>query len=119
MRYWLKDNSSPPAFRILGFFSVTCVLVHLISAIFNLKNMNISLEEKSTTGILIRESTTVANKCPLCLNIRKHTSVTPCGHLFCWGCIMSWLQEQPKCPLCRQGVQPSRVVFLKNYSCQS
>ena len=80
----------------------------------NLKDFDVQKEDENVTKDS-KEIITVTNKCPLCLNIRKNTSVTPCGHLFCWSCIISWLQSQAKCPLCRQSVQPWRVVFIRNY----
>ena len=32
--------------------------------------------------------------CTLCLEERTDSCVTECGHLFCWGCIMSWGREK-------------------------
>lgn len=54
-------------------------------------------------------------KCSLCWDQRKNTACTPCGHLFCWLCILQWLQTKEECPLCRENVQPSRIVPLFNY----
>jgi peroxin-10 len=42
-----------------------------------------------------------SGQCSLCLERRRDTTVTSCGHLFCWSCIYTWLDSRPECPLCR------------------
>ncbi|MCJ1276867.1 peroxisome biogenesis factor 10 [Puttea exsequens] len=52
-------------------------------------------------------------KCTLCLEPMKDPSVTTCGHVFCWTCILDWVAEKPECPLCRQGVLGQHVLPLR------
>lgn len=55
------------------------------------------------------------SKCSLCLEPRKNTSLSFCGHLFCWSCIHEWLQTNNFCPICRKTLNPRRIVPLQNF----
>ena len=56
---------------------------------------------------------TQQRKCTLCLEPMKDPSLTTCGHVFCWTCILDWVAEKPECPLCRQGVLGQHVLPLR------
>ena len=53
-------------------------------------------------------------QCRLCLERRRDTAVTPCGHLFCWTCLCHWLWQSPQCPLCRRSCQLAEVYCIKD-----
>ncbi|PJF19846.1 Peroxisome biogenesis factor 10 [Paramicrosporidium saccamoebae] len=50
--------------------------------------------------------------CSLCLGRRRATTVTKCGHLFCWDCIFSWTKMRPECPLCRSECLPAHLFCV-------
>lgn len=54
-------------------------------------------------------------KCTLCLEPYKDPSVTTCGHVFCWECVMDWVKEKAECPLCRQSISAQKVLPLRGY----
>lgn len=58
-------------------------------------------------------------RCALCLDKRRNTTSSPCGHLFCWRCLIEWIRtsktEKTICPVCRDQFHPSRIICLQNY----
>lgn len=42
--------------------------------------------------------------CPICLTEPTIPKCTKCGHIYCWTCILQYLQNNHKCPICFQYV---------------
>jgi peroxin-10 len=66
------------------------------------------------------------HKCLLCLDFVKNSTLTSCGHCFCWYCINDYAvktsyfdkntkKSVAKCPICRDLFQLNKLVFLFNY----
>jgi len=53
---------------------------------------------------LTNENDNINTSCPICLNNiieNNNSAITPCGHKFCFNCIIESLQTTYTCPLCR------------------
>ncbi|KAL7860142.1 hypothetical protein SRHO_G00152890 [Serrasalmus rhombeus] len=55
--------------------------------------------------------------CQLCGKVLEEPLSTPCGHVFCAGCVTPWVSERSRCPLrCRRisADELNRVLALQN-----
>lgn len=128
IRHWLQPEFSLYGYKILGIITFLQVSVSLaISSFETWKEYKRKLyaanevSNKASKRFLLHEksvdnhSNSTAPQCILCLDSRLNTSLTPCGHLFCWTCILEWLDERDECPLCRETVKKSNVIQLRNF----
>lgn len=122
IRHWLNNKHSVYGYKVLGVISSLQLI--LVFTAFVKKAIRTKQNLQSTTQKLncLRtryqssyqiKSETMA-KCILCLEERHDTCATVCGHLFCWTCIMNWLDQKEECPVCREPVMKSNIVYLMN-----
>lgn len=50
-------------------------------------------------------------ECRVCLELATGPVVTPCGHLFCWTCLATWMSKgHNDCPVCKSGVKDDNIT---------
>ena len=123
VKYVVSPENKTNSFAILGKFSFAQALLMLCLQLYDLYKVLIAVKNNTkysaTQHVVAQCSNPIENesqKCSLCLEIRHFTSLTTCGHLFCWACIQKWIRSKAECPLCRETLQPNKIVCLKNYN---
>eukprot|EP00092_Neocalanus_flemingeri_P026155 GFUD01028346.1.p1 GENE.GFUD01028346.1~~GFUD01028346.1.p1 ORF type:complete len:298 (-),score=38.42 GFUD01028346.1:65-958(-) len=115
-----KQDTTRGGFRVLGHVATVHLVLNILYSFY--KNRDIlkqdvndaNKDEEDTSDVYVSPK----ERCSLCLDklgSRGITTATPCGHLFCWTCILESLQRNSECPLCRQPVESNRVVPCRNY----
>ncbi|OQR81078.1 peroxisome assembly protein [Achlya hypogyna] len=124
IRYVLTRQLTAPAaqFSILGYLIVLRValssvmqLPTFLRALLGVQAVTPLLDHSRVPAETPTAPTGGGRKCALCLAERSHPALTPCGHVFCWECIVGWCASKPECPLCRQAVLPQDVKCMYNY----
>ena len=68
--------------------------------------------DKASTDAGSSGSPDPMTRCPLCLSRRVVPTAAPCGHVFCWKCVVPWCQRKAECPVCRRACRTQDLVPL-------
>jgi hypothetical protein len=87
---------------------------------------SIPLESKTVTNITIVKRSHL--NCTLCMDGIINAAATPCGHLFCWDCIVHYSQRHSNsetrgrkgiievpCPVCRYKYKQQQIRAIYGY----
>lgn len=115
-------------FRFLGYLTFLQVFIAITTWIYENFLINIQSVKSDEGCSEFREDSDVSNTeevnsrfhCPIC-STTHYPSCIPCGHLFCWHCIIQHAhncinidETTPRCPQCRAKFEANRVVPIFN-----
>lgn len=110
-----RAESNGPSFKLLGWV----VFAHAVLEILLMTRKSLAAFQAYDKRQEIREigeGISIEQRCGLCLDERNKPSCGPCGHIFCWDCLVAATQVKPQCPECRQKVEPASILQLRNLS---
>lgn len=74
-----------------------------------------SIEEK-IQGITDRLTDLKSKDCAICCDTYEDPVTLGCSHVFCAKCIIQWLKNVMRCPMCKVGVKSSEMTVIKERS---
>lgn len=65
--------------------------------------------------VTARIKDSIHSTCPICYGtIKDPIMEISCCRIFCFKCLLTWLQKNPTCPICRLDIELDDLVFITN-----
>jgi len=108
-----KPVSADTGYVLLGHFLLIRFILVLIQ--YKMKNESERIQRSRQLSEDDSKSSNCFGDCRLCLAPMQYPSVTSCGHVFCWQCIMEWTTKKSECPICRAKTKPQQIIPCARY----
>ena len=118
-----EPSSQRPTYRVLSVFIALQLGMQLASYIS--ERISDNDRESVATAVVVpsmsaddveaqteRNQALFTNVCGICLSPLKAPACPPCGHVYCYECIVESCVAKSECPLCRQEASPQSVQCI-------
>ena len=59
-----------------------------------------------------RISETLKDNCTICYDVFNSPTLLDCGHMFCGGCLIRWMNSNNTCPMCRKTIDTTKMICV-------
>lgn len=63
-------------------------------------------------ALMERVTALSSKQCAICYDTYTNPIMLPCTHVFCGGCLLSWMRNGHVCPECRQSIQCRGLIAI-------
>lgn len=106
-------------YTVLAYMQVCTITINALTSFVKFavsQNEDVEVQESDIDTVSDSESTSNASvHCNICLHTLTNSCAALCGHVYCWNCLCSALQQKPECPTCRIKTNFNEIIPLKNY----
>ena len=119
--YKLKALSWLMGFRLLllAIYSGRVIVNEVDKQVCESKINKVSSKESKDENSNNNNNPNIIRKCWLCIDQLRDPSCLPCGHIYCWDCILDYCYNDDnlslKCPVCRSAFKKQSIRALHGY----
>ena len=111
LSFFLSDNQGFTMGLTLSAIYTVIKLVHIFSRFTELCAALRFFFRDQYYGNSVSHSELTDTQCPICQEEVEDPIRLHCNHVFCEGCITSWLDRHPTCPMCRARITTQPPIW--------